>query len=94
LFGIVSILDDGIEIALGMHAVNNVLISLFTTHESSAFQTPAVFSVREMNPVEGLIGVIVMGAIAVFFFYKKYNWSFSVLNKRVEKNELAEDTTL
>lgn len=94
LFGIVSILDDGIELALGIHASNNVLISLFTTHESSAFQTPAVFSVAEMDPVAGLVELVITSVVAIAIFYKMYNWRFSVLNKRVEIDETINESII
>jgi len=90
VFGLVSILDDGIELAMGMHAANNVFLSLFVTHSSSALQTSAVFSVNEINPVKELIVLFIMAVALVLFFYKKYNWSLSVLNKKVEKKIVEE----
>jgi len=87
IFGLISVLDDGIELAMGVHAVNNVFLSLFVTHSSAAFQTAAVFSVKQVNPYMELVVLIISGAALVAFFYKKYNWSFSVLNKKIERNE-------
>lgn len=87
MMGMLSIMDDGIELALGVHASNNVLISLFATNESSAFQTPAVFSIGDVNPVYSLFEIIIMAAIIIAICYKKYNWSFSVFNKRIEREE-------
>lgn len=84
LFGLTAILDDGIEIAIGMHAANNIFLSLFFTHSASALQTPAVFRFEEVDPYKELISLIIMGALAIAYFYKKYNWSFSTLNKKVE----------
>ena len=85
IFGIISILDDGIELALGVHAANNVFLSLFVTHSSSALQTAAVFNVKEVDPVGGLIEITVTGILLIAFFYKKYGWSFSTLNKKIQK---------
>ena len=90
VFGLVSILDDGIELAMGVHAANNVFLSLFITHSSSALQTSAVFSVNEIDPVKELVVLSIMAVVLVLFFYKKYNWSFSVLNKKVEKKIVEE----
>ncbi|MBK5720253.1 CPBP family intramembrane metalloprotease [Dysgonomonas sp. Marseille-P4677] len=87
MFGLISILDDGIELAIGIHAANNVFISLFTTHAASTFQTDAVFSIQEMNPYKELISLVIFGLILILFLYKKYNWSFSTLNKKVEIEE-------
>lgn len=85
IFGLISILDDGIELAMGVHAANNVFLSLFITHSSSAFKTDAVFSIQKVNPYLELFLLVLSGVILVAFFYKKYNWSFSVMNKKIEK---------
>lgn len=84
IFAITSILDDGIEVAMGVHAANNVFLSLFLTHSSSALQTAAVMSQQTVNPYKELIMLIVMGTLLVGILYKKYNWKFSTLNKRVK----------
>ncbi len=85
VFGFVSILDDGIELAMGAHAVNNIFLSLFITHSSSALQTAAVFCQQEINPYKELIALVLMSVIFIGFLYKKYGWNFSVLNKKIEK---------
>ncbi|MDR2953668.1 MAG: CPBP family intramembrane metalloprotease [Prevotella sp.] len=87
LLGLVSILDDGIEMALGIHAINNIFSSLFTTYSSSVFQTASVFRIEDISPVRSLIGSVIVCLIFVYFFYKKYNWKFSTLNRRIVKNE-------
>lgn len=87
IFGLVSTLDDGIELALGMHAINNIFLSLTITHFSSALQTPAIFSLKEVDPTYALIEILVFGVIIIAFFHKKYNWNFSVLNKKIESEE-------
>jgi len=84
VFGIVSILDDGIELALGMHAINNVFLSLTVTHSSSALQTSAIFTEKEVDPTYGAIELLVFSLIVIAFFYKKYNWNISILNKKLK----------
>ncbi len=90
MLGLVSILDDGIEMAMGVHAANNIFASLFITHSSSVFQTPAIFMAKVVNPEGGLIEITIATILLVAFFYKKYNWNFSVLNKKIEKTEEVE----
>ncbi len=92
LFGLVSVLDDGIELALGMHAANNVFLGLTATHASSAIQTPAIFSLKEADPIYGIIEITIFSLIVIAFFYKKYNWNFSVLNKKIELDKTEQDT--
>lgn len=85
VLGLVSLLDDGLEIAMGIHAANNVLLSLFMTHSSSALQTAAVFQIQKIDPYMEFVLSIIAGVILIGFFYKKYNWSFSMMNKKVER---------
>jgi membrane protease YdiL (CAAX protease family) len=83
-FGLTSILDDGIEIAMGMHFVNNFLTLLVVTQPSSALQTDAIFKINNYNPTFwDILAFILIAAIAIFIFYKKYKWDFSIMNKKV-----------
>ena len=41
--GILTIVDRGIELALGFHIANNLLISLLLTSSWTAFQTESIF---------------------------------------------------
>ncbi|MDH6308650.1 membrane protease YdiL (CAAX protease family) [Dysgonomonas sp. PFB1-18] len=88
MLGLISILDDGIELAMGVHAANNIFASLFVTHSSSVFQTPAIFSIKEINPEGGYVEILITATLLIAFFYKKYNWSFSVMNKKIEVEEV------
>ena len=83
LFGLISVLDDGIELAIGMHAANNVFLSLFATHSASALQTDAVFEQFKIDPVNDLISLIIMGIITFAFFAWKYKWNFKILNQKI-----------
>ena len=84
LFGLIVVLDDGIELAIGMHVANNVFSSLFITHKASALQTDAVFEMT--NPtmsVKDVIGFVIIGMIALAFFAWKYKWNFKILNHKI-----------
>lgn len=84
MLGLISILDDGIEIAIGVHFINNAFSALFTTHSSSVLQTDAVFKFNKMDPKFDLIFLLITAIIAIFVFAKIYKWDFGVLNKKVE----------
>ena len=47
--GLITVLDDGLELALGIHAATNMYGSLFVTFESSAIQTPALMQMVEVD---------------------------------------------
>jgi len=83
LFGLISVLDDGIELAIGVHAANNIFSSLFVTHKASALQTNAVFEQLQISPVKELVVLIVTGAIAFAYFAWKYKWNFKILNQKI-----------
>ncbi|MDR1738558.1 MAG: CPBP family intramembrane metalloprotease [Candidatus Symbiothrix sp.] len=81
LFGAIAIFDDGIELTLGMHAVNNVFLSLFVTHDASALQTNAVFQATAINPNKEAIVLILSGVLAFAFFARYYTWNFRLPTK-------------
>ena len=85
LFGLVAVLDDGIELAIGMHAANNIFLSLLITNKSSALQTDAVFEQLHLNPIKDTLSLVVIGVIAVVYFAYKYKWNFGVLTKKIEE---------
>jgi len=84
IFGLTAILDDGIEVAMGAHAANNVFTSIFLTHKASVLQTPALLQQQEVFPQKETIALLVLGILFVVILKSKYKWSFSILNKRVE----------
>lgn len=84
LFGILTILDDGIEIAMGVHAANNVFTSIMVTHKSSVLQTPALLTQQKIDPVSDTLLLLLLGVVLFVILYRKYKWNFSVLNKKVE----------
>lgn len=88
IFGLISVLDDGIELAMGIHFANNAFLSLFVTHSSAAFQTTAVFEAQKVDPYWGFLTLLLSGIILIAFLYRKYNWSFSVLNKKIEGDNI------
>ncbi|GHT79407.1 abortive infection protein [Bacteroidia bacterium] len=83
LFGLIAVLDDGIELPMGMHAINNVFLSLFTTHSASALQTDAVFEIKSLDPAKDLVSLIIIGIACFAYFSVKYKWDIRVLNKKV-----------
>jgi len=88
IFGVVTILDDGIEAAMGAHAANNIFLCIMVTNKSSALQTPALFEQHNVYPLTEFIGLLVAGILFVLILYKLLRWdSLSILFSRVEPNE-------
>jgi len=85
IFGIITILDDGIEAALGAHAANNAFLCIIVTSKSSAIQTPALYEQLEINPWSDLLTMLFMGLVVILLLKIVFKWkSFSVLFSRVE----------
>ena len=78
LFGLISVLDDGIELAMGMHAANNIFTLIFTTHAASALQTDAMFEVQTINPAKELVALLIAGLIVLTYFAFRYKWNFNI----------------
>ncbi|QGK72865.1 CPBP family intramembrane glutamic endopeptidase [Flavobacterium sp. SLB02] len=74
--GIITLMDEGIELALGFHAANNLIGALLVTSDWSVFQTHSLF--KDLSePSAGLdviLPVVVIYPILLFIFSKKYNW--------------------
>lgn len=83
MLGLISILDDGIELALGIHFINNGLTALLVTHKASALQTDALFLYHEMDPVASLISISIAGVLLVLILQRIYKWDFGIMNRKV-----------
>jgi len=73
--GLITLLDDGLELALGVHAATNIYSALFVTFDSSAVQTPAIFKAAEVHIEWTLAGLIAAAVVFVFLSSKKYGWN-------------------
>ncbi|MFV5693769.1 lysostaphin resistance A-like protein [Flavobacterium sp. LT1R49] len=77
LLGIITLMDEGMELALGFHAANNLVSALLVTSDWSAFQTHSIFK-DISEPSAGLdviLPVVLIYPILLFIFSKKYNWT-------------------
>jgi len=75
--GIITLMDDGLELALGFHAANNLVAAVLLTSNNSALQTNAIFEQTSdsMNFTEIYIQVLFVFPILIFLFAKKYKWT-------------------
>ena len=74
--GIITHMDDGIELGLGYHTVNNVFAALIVTNEWQAFHTEALY--LDSSPPafgwESWITLFVFQPLLVLIFAKVYHW--------------------
>lgn len=92
LLGIMTLMDDGMELALGFHAGNNLIGALLVTADWTAFQTNSVL-IDISDPTAGwdiMLPTFIFYAIFLFILAKKYHWKNwgEKLFGRVEKPEV------
>jgi membrane protease YdiL (CAAX protease family) len=75
--GIITLMDEGLELALGFHAANNLIGALLITSDWSAFQTHSVF--KDLSePQAGfdiIMPVVLVYPVLLFIFSRKYQWT-------------------
>ncbi|MHC5310198.1 CPBP family intramembrane glutamic endopeptidase [Myroides sp. LJL116] len=76
--GMITLIDEGLELALGFHAANNLVGVLLVTSSWTAFQTDSLFINTDNDSVVGVweylaqVGIIL--PLVFFIFAKKYKW--------------------
>lgn len=75
--GIITLMDEGIELALGFHAANNFITSLLVTSSWTAFQTESIFiDISEPSLLgETIISMLILYPLFYIYLFKKYKWS-------------------
>ena len=77
VLGIMTLMDEGLELALGFHAANNLITALLVTADWTAFQTNSIFK-DISEPSAGwdvLIPVLIIYPLFLFIMARKYNWT-------------------
>lgn len=65
----VSLKDNGLELALAIHAANNLFAGLFANYAGSALATPAIFTANELDPVYTLVTTPIAMTVLYFWFF-------------------------
>ena len=77
--GIMTLMDEGLELALGFHAANNLFTALLVTADWTAFQTHSIF--RDISDptsagfFDVFMPVFIVYPIILFILAKKYKWT-------------------
>jgi membrane protease YdiL (CAAX protease family) len=85
--GIMTLLDEGLELALGFHFANNFVAATLITSEFSALQTDAIFTFSgEANTAsmfnETVITMLITYPLILLLFSKLYKWNWQNLFKK------------
>ena len=98
LFGMITLLDEGTELVLGMHAVNNIIAATIITNDWAVFQTDALVIDKtepEANFMMFLPMLIIFPLVIIIFsiIYKWKNWKdklFGAVERPILQNPIDE----
>ncbi|MBD3386576.1 CPBP family intramembrane metalloprotease [candidate division KSB1 bacterium] len=71
-FALITLEDGRLELAIGMHAANNLYAGLVVNYSGSALQTESLFLVKELNPLFSLVSIVIASClIFILLFHRK-----------------------
>ena len=68
LLAAVTLRDGRLELAIGVHAANNLLLVLVANYEGSVLRTDSIFTARELDPLYTLI-TLILGALVFYWLF-------------------------
>jgi len=67
---LITLQDDGMELALGIHAANNLFAAIFANYTITALPSPALLTIQTLDPAYGLISLVIGATVFyIVFFY-------------------------
>jgi len=74
--GLITMMDEGLELALGWHYANNLMAALFITADWSVLQTDSIYKyIGEPDITSQILPALVIIPILIYHFSVKYKWS-------------------
>ncbi len=99
LLGVVTLMDESLELAIGLHLGNNIVAALLMTSEFSALQTDAIYkftgSGDSSTVNEMIITMIVTFPIILVILAKRYkwtNWGDKLFGRTISKESFLSTT--
>ena len=85
-----SLMDEGIELAIGFHVANNLITAILVTADWTAFQTASLYKdVFTPNLTSELfLFLVVIYPLSLLFLAKKYQWN-NWFQKLISSNNAA-----
>ncbi len=76
----ITYLDDGMELALGYHAANNIFAAIMVTNNWQAYQTDALFLDKTPPGIgwDTILGILIVLPTLFFIFKWKYKWEIKL----------------
>lgn len=69
LLAAVTLRDGRLELAIGVHGANNLLLALIANYEGSVLTTESVFTARELDPAYSLVSLAAASMVFYWWFF-------------------------
>lgn len=80
--GTITLLDEGLELAFGIHFSNNIISSVLISSKTSVIKTYSIFETKTEDPYSEMLIWLCMASITFALFWYKYKWkNFSLIIK-------------
>ena len=74
--GMITLMDEGLELSIGFHAANNLIIALLMTSDWTVFQTNSLYKdISDPVLAEYIVLPVIMYSLVGFILSKNYKWS-------------------
>ena len=72
-FAIITLLDNGMELAIGAHIANNIFALAFVNLTDSSIVTSPLFLVTELDPIYNLISQTIAGLLFILIIFRPFS---------------------
>ncbi len=72
--GGMTLLDEGLELAMGIHLANNMMASVMVCSDHSVIKTYSIFTESKGEPTFELLIWLIFATLVFLIFKKKYAW--------------------
>lgn len=70
LLAVVTLRDGRLELAIGVHAANNLMLAIVANYEGSALTTEAILTARELDARYSFIALVVSAGVFYWWFFR------------------------
>lgn len=79
LMGYIALVDNGLEIPIGIHTGNNLFVAIILSTSGAAFTTPSLFKTDIQNLVDIMPSLLILLSVFSFILLKlNYNWKLKI----------------
>ena len=68
---VITVKDDSLELAMGVHAANNLFAVLILNYSNSVLPSPSIVTASRLDPLSSLISFIIVAVIFCFVIWKE-----------------------